>query len=150
MPTMLARTAASSVRGYTSLSRQTTAVTATAPTTSRMPRSRPTSLGVRGLRSDAAAEGSGMASGPIEDKPREHRGQQPHARVHEQQGTKVGLEPQDDEELADNGGEDKAHGHADDPGREEGSLDVEDGVAPGRDEAPDRAHRNPRGPEAPD
>src|SRR5215475_12544188 len=98
-----------------------------------MPRTRPTSLRVTGLRSDAAVDGSGIASGPIEDEPREHRRQQPHARVDEQQGTQIGLEAQDDEDLAQDGGEDAAHSHADDPGWEEGSLDVDDGVTPGRE-----------------
>src|SRR5690349_4605 len=116
---MFARTAASSVRGWTSLRCQTIALVTMAPATMRIPRIRPANLRATGLCSGADAAGSGITSCPVKREPHHHGQQDPETRVHDQQRTQVRLEAQAGEELTEHRGEHAAHGHADDPGREE-------------------------------
>src|SRR5262245_11348366 len=135
MPTTLARTAASSVRGCTSVSRQVNALTTSALTTIAMPTTRPTRG--RGNRREAgsgagpAAGAGALTLGPVEDEPGEHRQEEPQARIDQDERAQMRLEPSRGEELAARHGEDDAHRHADDPGREERSLDVDGGITAG-------------------
>src|SRR5262249_22549812 len=135
MPTTLARTAASSVRGCTSVSRQVNALT-TSPFTARARRTPGRRRG-RGNRREAGsgagpAPGAGsLTLGPIEDEPGEHRQEEPQARIDQDERAQMRLEPSRGEELAARHGEDDAHRHADDPGREERSLDVDGGITAG-------------------
>src|SRR5262244_2446046 len=104
MPTMLARTAASSVRGWTSLRCQTTALVTTAPATMSTPSTRPASRRPVALRS-GVAETSAITSCPEEREPHEHRQQDEETRIHDQHRAQVRLEPDGGEELTEHRGE---------------------------------------------
>src|SRR4029453_19246334 len=108
-----------------SLRRHAIPVAMRAPTTIPMPRMRP----MRGRR---LAGGSGsVILGTVKDEPDDQRHENPEARIDEGQRTQVRLEPDLHDEVATHRGEHHARHHADEPSREEGALDVEDGIAAG-------------------
>src|SRR5262249_1815456 len=123
IPTTLARTAASSVRGWMSLRRHAAARARTAPTTMRRPMTRP----VRGSGSGLAGDGVAILR-PVEQEPHGECQERPQARVDQEQRPQVGLEPGRSEELSQERGDDHADRHANDPRRKERALDVDDGV----------------------
>src|SRR5262245_60342101 len=100
-----------------------------------MPSTRPT----RG-RGNRRGAGTGPAGGmgsltsrPVEDEPGEQRREEPEARIDQDERAQMRLEPDRSEKLAARYGEDNAHRHADNPGGEERSLDVDDGITAGGD-----------------
>src|SRR5215467_5775749 len=142
MPTTLARTAASSVRGCTSVSRQVNTLTTSALTTMAMPTTRPTrGRGNRREAGSGAGPAAGVGSltlGPVEDEPGEHRQEEPQARIDQDERAQMRLEPAH--------GEDDAHRHADDPGRKERSLDVDGGITAGDGDTRDGDERTAQPP----
>src|SRR5499427_1561633 len=100
-----------------------------------MPSTRPTRGrgNRRGAGSEAEPAGgvSSLTSRPVEDEPDEQRREEPEARIDQDQRPQMRLEPGRGEELAARYGEDDAHRHADDPGGEERSLDVDGGITAG-------------------
>src|SRR4029434_10176100 len=108
-----------------SLRRHAIPVAMRAPTTIPMPRMRP----MRGRR---LAGGSGsVILGTVKDEPDDQRHEHPEARIDEGQRTQVRLEAGPSAWLATHRGAHSARHHADEPSREEGALDVEDGIAAG-------------------
>src|SRR5215469_17413061 len=116
-----------------------------APATMAMPTTRPT----RGRASRrGAGSGTGPAGGvdwltsrPVEDEPGQQRREEPEARIDQDERPQMRLEPGGREELAARNGEDDAHRHADDPGGEERSLDVDGGITAGGGDACDGDER---------
>src|SRR5215475_2720816 len=110
-----------------------------------MPSTRPTRGrgNRRGAGSEAEPAGGvgSLTSRPVEDEPGEQRREEPEARIDQDERAQMRLEPGHGEKLAARYGEDNAHRHADDPGGEERSLDVDGGITAGGGDARDGDER---------
>src|SRR5215813_10249152 len=100
-----------------------------------MPTTRPTRGrgNRRGAGTGPAAGMDSLTSRPVKDEPDEQRREEPEARIDQDERAQMRLEP--------GHGEDNAHRHADDPGGEERSLDVDDGITAGGGDARDGDER---------
>src|SRR5262245_58718176 len=110
-----------------------------APTTMRMPSTRPISRTVTGARSASSIgrlpEALSMGSDAEERKPGEQDQKEAEAPVDQDRGAQVRFESGDRQPVARDGGEDDADGDRDHPGGKERALDVQDGIAADAGEA---------------